>query len=506
MGLRVPWLFLTVFVIATAGLVYELLAGAISTTVLGNSLRQYSLTIGVYLFAMGVGAYGSKFLERRLAERFVDLEFATALLGGTQGLLLYMAYGRAEAFSFYLYGTLFLVGMLVGIEVPLLMRILREELDFKDLVAKVLTFDYLGSLVGSLIFSVVLVEYLMVPLERIGLMFGMLNCAVGLLSTWLLTSRIHPRRLRALRIKGVLVAAALIASFVLSPNLRTIGEQGLYGQRIVHGVQSAYQRLVLTSDGRHLQMFLDGNLQWSSIDEYRYHEGLVHPALALAPRKSRVLILGGGDGLAARELLRYQEVSEVVLVDLDPAVTAIASTHNAIRKLNHNSLADSRVRILHDDALVYLDKYQGPPFDVVIADFPDPNNFSLGKLYTRHFYKLVQKAMGNDSALVVQSTSPLFARKSFWCIEHSMRAAGLFTAPYHVTVPSFGEWGYVLAMGRTFVPPTKLHLPHHRYINDNILKGLFAFSSDMSPVETEVNRLHKQVLVQYYASEWSKVF
>ena len=518
MSKRAPFLYLTVLVIATAGLVYELLSGAIATTVLGNSLRQYSITIGVYLCAMGLGAYLSRFIDRRVCERFVDLQFATGVIGGSQGLLLFLAYGHAEAFALYLYGSLLVVGTLVGLEIPLLMRILREDLEFKDLVAKVLTFDYLGSLLGSLLFSIVLVEYLMVPLERIGLIFGLTNCAAGLFSIVVLADQIHPRRRLALRVRGALSAGILASAVLFSGQLRVIGEQGFYGQRVILAQHSAHQRIVLTSDGRTLQMFLDGNLQWTSLDEYRYHEALVHPAMALgleppvhahrnasvsstSRHRLRVLVLGGGDGLAVRELIRYERIEHIDLVDLDPAVTRMAQNTPSIRQLNGDAFADPRVHIHHDDALVFLDRFTQTPYDVVLADFPDPNNFSLGKLYTAHFYRLLAGAMAEDATLAVQSTSPLFARKSFWCIEHSLRAAGFYTAPYHVPVPSFGEWGYVLAKRKAFSPPNRLAVHDLRFLNDAILPSLFVFAEDIAPVATEVNQLHHQILVQYYSHE-----
>src|SRR5690606_15515132 len=184
MRLRVPVLYLTVLVISTCGLVYELLAATLASYVLGDSVTQFSTTIGVYLFAMGVGSYLSRFVEERVAERFVEVELATALLGGFSAPVLYLAFAFAERFTPILYATLGLIGLLVGLEIPLLLRILKDELDFKELVARVLTFDYIGALLGSLLFAIVLVPRL--GLDRTSLLFGMLNAAVGLLATFAL--------------------------------------------------------------------------------------------------------------------------------------------------------------------------------------------------------------------------------------------------------------------------------------------------------------------------------
>jgi len=507
---RAPIVLITVLAIATAGLVYELLAGAIATTVLGNSLRQYSITIGVYLFAMGIGAYASKYLDDRIAERFIDVEYATALIGGTQGMFLFAAYGRAEAFEVLLYGTLIVIGALVGLEVPLLMRILQRDLELKDLVAKVLAFDYLGALLGSLVFSVVMVEQLHMPLERIGIVFGLLNCGVGLIAVWALEPHLQRGSRTGLYVRGLIVAALLVTAYVWSGLVRITGEQELYTDRITYVEQSAYQRIVLTQGPGRVQLFLDGNLQLSSLDEYRYHEALVHPALSAAASAKRVLVLGGGDGLAVRELLRYPELERIVLIDLDPAVTHLARTLPTLSDLNHGSLDDPRVQLVHDDAFVWLDEASRKPtrelFDVVIADFPDPNNLALGKLYSQRFYELVKASLAPRGVLAVQSTSPLFARKSFWCVERTIAAAGLHTLPYHALVPSFGEWGYVLAARQELATPTRVRAEGLRYLNDTALAALFTMPTDLGPVPVEVNRLNQPVLVHYYAGEQAEVF
>lgn len=507
---RAPIVLITVLAIATAGLVYELLAGAIATTVLGNSLRQYSITIGVYLFAMGLGAYASKFLDDRIAERFIDVEYGTALVGGTQGMLLFAAYGRAEAFEVLLYGTLIVVGALVGLEVPLLMRILQRDLELKDLIAKVLAFDYLGALLGSLVFSVVMVEQLRVPLERIGIIFGLLNCGVGLLAVWALEPHLARKSRTGLLVRGAIVAVVLIVAYVYSSKVRITGEQELYTDRITYVEQSAYQRIVLTQGPGRIQLFLDGNLQLSSLDEYRYHEALVHPAMSAAETVKKVLVLGGGDGLAVRELLRYPGLTRIVLVDLDPAVTHLARTLPPLLDLNRGALDDPRVTLVHDDAFVWLDEASRKPehelFDVVLADFPDPNNLALGKLYSQRFYELVKASMAERGVLAVQSTSPLFARKSFWCVERTIAAAGLHTLPYHALVPSFGEWGYVLAARRSLETPAHVRAEGLRYLNDTTLAALFSLPTDLGPVPVEVNRLNQPVLVHYYAGEQAEVF
>ena len=511
--LSAPLLYLTVLVIATSGLVYELLAGTLASYVLGDSVTQFSTTIGVYLFAMGIGSYASRFVGDDVARRFLEVELACALVGGTSAPLLFFAFARAESFSVVLYGLLLVIGGLVGLEIPLLMRILREQLDFRELVARVLTFDYVGALLASLLFALVLVPEL--GLTRTSLLFGLLNAGVALAGTRILAPVLQPADVRRVRVGGVLIALFLGGGLWRSEGLQAVTEQALYADPVIYAEQSAYQRLVVTrGTSGDTQLYLNGNLQFASADEYRYHEALVHPAFAALAERNvsarRVLVLGGGDGLAAREILRYASVERVVLVDLDPAVTGLAARLPVLEALSGGSLADPRVEVVHDDAMVWLDEGGAEtPFDVAVVDFPDPNNFSLGKLYTRRFYGLLRGALRPEGVAVVQSTSPLYARRSFWCIDATLRAAGLSTHPYHAAVPSFGEWGFSLASPRPLDAPKRVApevAGSLRWLDDATLDKLFVFGRDMARGATPPppNRLDEQRLVRLYESEMSR--
>ena len=277
-----------------------------------------------------------------MSRRFIEVELAAAIVGGGSAPTLFLAFAYGDLFGPVLYGLLGIIGILVGLEIPLLMRILREELDFEDLVAKVLSFDYLGALVGSLLFAIILVPKL--GLIRTSLTVGLFNAGVALLSTWVLSDLLEKKRRTLLRIKSVFAVALLTAGLGHADRLTEWSEQGLYADPIVYAKQSRFQRIVLTRGRGSTQLFLNGNLQFSSLDEHRYHEALVHPAFAAANQHKRVLILGGGDGLALREVLRYA-VRQVTLVDLDPAITEAASRLPSLRRLNANALADERVQV-----------------------------------------------------------------------------------------------------------------------------------------------------------------
>jgi spermidine synthase len=495
---RTPILFLNVLVIAACGLIYELLAGTVASYVLGDSVTQFSLIIGLYLSALGVGAWLSRFLDRDLAARFVDVELAVALIGGLSAPMLFLGFSRLEWFRLFLFLVVFAIGILVGLELPILMRILKEHLDFKELVSRVLSFDYIGSLFAAVLFPMFLVPRL--GLVRTSIVFGLLNAAVGLYGTWLLRPLL--RGVKVLRVRALFVLFVLLVLLFRADWLTSLAEDELYADDIVYTTSSPYQRILITNKAAGFQLFLNGNLQFSSADEYRYHEALVHPAMSAAAKATRVLILGGGDGLALREVLKYRDVTHVTLVDLDPKMTTLSEQFAPLARLNGNAFRDPRVRVVNEDAMIWIERVRDT-FDVAIVDFPDPSSFSLGKLYSTRFYRLLRTRIASDGAVSVQSTSPLYARRSYWCIVKTMEAAGWKVHPYHTTVPSFGVWGFALASPRPFDPPSRVTVPA-RFLDESTLAAMFVFPRDMLPVPVEINRLDNQMLVRYYEDEWRK--
>ncbi|MCB9763215.1 MAG: polyamine aminopropyltransferase [Alphaproteobacteria bacterium] len=493
-------LLLSALLIATCGLIYELVAGALASYLLGNSITQFSLIIGVYLSAMGLGSYLSKSIDRGLLARFVEIEVAVALLGGFEAPALFAAYTWTEGFKVLLFSLVGLIGVLVGLELPLLMRILEKQTSLKELVARVLFLDYIGALVASLLFPLLLVPHL--GLLRTSIAFGLLNAGVALWTTFLFEA---PRpviwRLRALS-GGAL--AVLAVGMALAGQAERAMESHLFADAVVHRQVTPYQRIVVTHHEGDTRLFLDGALQFSTADEYRYHEALVHPAMAAANHPRRVLVLGGGDGLAVREILRHPEVVEVVLVDLDPAMTGLFRDREDFASLNAFSLRDARVTVINDDAFTWLRERQGAPFDVAIVDFPDPNNYSLGKLYTTHFFRLLARQLTPDAVAAIQSTSPMFSPDAYWCVVATVESEGFVTRPYHAYVPSFGEWGFVLFAPQRIGPFRPLP-PGLRFLDAAGLEGLFHFPPDLSRRAQPANRLDNQVLVRLYEQDWREV-
>jgi spermidine synthase len=492
-------LFLSVFLIAACGLIYELIAGTLASYLLGDSVFQFSTVIGGYLFAMGVGSWLSRYFTRGLVARFVSIELMVGLVGGFSSAVMFLAFAYTAGFRLILYVVVVVIGVLVGLEIPLLMRILKGRFQFRDLIAHVLTFDYLGALGASLLFPIFLVPKL--GLVRSALLFGIINAAVALWSTYLFRDQLGA--LRTLRAACLVVLVTLGAGMIGANRITAAADYNLYADEVIFARDTRYQRIVLTKWKDDIRLFLNSHLQFSSRDEYRYHEALVHPGLAGIPGARQVLVLGGGDGLAVREILKYPGVEKITLVDLDPEMTKLFSEQSFLTQLNGGSLRSPRLRVINQDAFPWLEE-SGGVFDFAVVDFPDPTNYSLGKLYTTAFYRLLAKHLSRQGLAVVQSTSPLFARQSYWCIVDTLRQAGLRTYPYHVYVPSFGEWGFVLAGAAPYEPPARLP-DGLRFLSAQNIAPMFQFPNDMLPVEAEPNRLNNQVLVRYYEKEWNEI-
>ena len=491
-------LLFSVFVIATCGLVYELIAGSLASYLLGDSITQFSTVIGCYLFSMGIGSFLSKYIRKNLIGIFIQVELLIGLVGGFSASILFLSFEHVSSFRTLLYAMVSITGTLVGLEIPLMMRILKSHFEFSDLVSKVFTFDYIGALIASLLFPLFLVPHL--GLVRTSFLFGILNVLTGIWTLYLFEKEIP--WLRTLKLSMILGLLSLVAGFIYSDRILGFAETSSYPDKLIYSKYSKYQRIVLTKASDDIRLFLNGNLQFSSRDEYRYHEALVHFGLASLQSPKKILILGGGDGLAVREILKYNTVEQIVLVDLDSAITSLFSNHESLIKLNDKSLLSPLLKIYNEDAFIWL-KSNTDKFDFIVVDFPDPGNYSVGKLYTNSFYKLLKNALSKNGVGVIQSTSPYVAKKTFWCVDNTLKSVGFKTLPYHVYVPAFGDWGYILIGNQEFSIPDTFP-PNLKYINPEIAKTLPVFPDDMIVKSNEINRLNNQILVRLFEEEWEE--
>jgi len=488
-------LLVSVLVVATCGLIYELLAGTLASYLLGDSVTQFSTVIGTYLFAMGVGSCLSRHITRGELQVFVRVEILIAALGGWSAAGLFLLFPHVEDFRIPLYALVLAIGLFVGLEIPLLIRILRHRFAFRELVSNVLTFDYVGALVASLLFPLVLVPWL--GMVRTGFVFGLANIGVAIA---LLVAIRKREKVAADLAAALVVGASLVTGLVLADQIQRWSEIAFYGEPVIYARSTPYQRIVMTRRGADMRLYLNGNLQFSTRDEYRYHEALVWPVLGRVADPRRVLILGGGDGLAAREVLSDPRVGHVTLVDLDPAMTRLFRDAPQLARLNRRALSSQRITVINGDAFRWVRRAAGP-YDAILIDFPDPTEFSLGKLYTVTFYREVARLLAPRGMLTVQSTSPLVAPRSYWTVATTLEAAGLSARGYHAFVPSFGEWGFTLA---AHTPPgDAVALPQGlRFLTRSSERAMFDFPPDMARRAVPVNRLDNQALVRTFAEEW----
>ncbi|MFC3884185.1 spermidine synthase [Bacillus songklensis] len=266
--------------------------------------------------------------------------------------------------------------------------------------------------------------------------------------------------------------------------------------------KSDYQDIHLI-EATDVRLYLNHQLQFSSLDERFYHEALVHPAFTFTPKHDHVLILGGGDGLALREVLKYKDVKHVNLVDLDPVVLYAAQNIPALTELNHDSFCDSRVTIHCKDALVFLKEDQSR-YDVVIIDFPDPTDKSISSLYTNELYLFLKDFLTKDGIFVCQATSPRDTPVVFWSIAKTIESAGFHTISYHTNIPSFGDWGFHIASNRTLIWNHNHVLVPHRTLPANLKKlASFRHSILQQKKFAVVNFLNSPVLQDIFAEEVS---
>lgn len=488
-----PLLFV-VLIISGCSICYELIISAISTYLLGNSVLQYSVTIGLYMASMGLGAYLSKFVVHHLFRRLAQIELLVGLLGGTSALLLFVSFLYLRSFRIVMYAEVIAIGVLVGAEIPILTRIV--EADKRRLhvtLSSIFSVDYLGGLLGSIAFPLLLLPQL--GFFATSFLCGFINVVAASIILWRYGRRVAG--VKSLRAVAACLLVGMAAGVVLSGSISDAIEGGLYRDTVIFSEQTPYQRIVLTKRSDDLRLFLDGNIQFCSKDEYRYHEALVQIPIAMASSHENVLILGGGDGLAAREILKHDDVKSITIVDIDPEITRLCSEHEAIAELNGGSLTDERVQVRNEDAKQFLTESHDA-YNVIIIDLPDPNNEALNQLYTGAFYRLVAAHLADGGTFVTQSTSPYYAREAFWCIHDTIEKEGLCVVPYHLQVPSFGDWGFNVASRGELKRDVRVQV-ETKYLTDKNIGAMFEFGKDEArPDGIVANTMDRPVLIEYY--------
>lgn len=495
--------FVLIFSTLIAGvcsIIYELLISTASSYFLGDSIKQFSITIGIYMAAMGIGSYFSRLIQKNLLSKFIALEILLGFLGGISIPILYCAYAYTSSYSFIMFLLILSIGVLIGLEIPLLTRIMEKYYTLKVNISNILSLDYFGALIATLIFPFILLPLL--GTFRSSLFFGIINMSIGFVNLWCFSEKLKLNEKKIYKYALIIVSLIMTSVFIFSHIFIREWSNSIYEDRIVLRKQTKYQKLILTKNKDDIRLYINGNLQFSSLDEYRYHEALIHVPLSIVNERKNILILGGGDGLAVRELLKYNDVEKITVVDLDPGMTDLAIKNIYLKKLNNNSLQNYKVNVLNIDAFNYL-KESKKIFNVIISDLPDPNNTSLARLYSKEFYIIVKNHLTESGIFVAQSTSPFFAKKAFWCIHNTIKEADfLKVMPYHVYVPSFGEWGYVLASKVKPNLESAVVNVQTKYLDNNIISKLFLFEKDLIDLSPEYSSIDNPKILKYYLNGW----
>ncbi len=499
------FLILTTFIVGTCSIIYELLISTASSYFLGNSVKQFSLIIGFYMASMGVGAFLSKLYKKNLLYHFIIVELFLGFIGAFSIPLCYSYFYLADfsGYNLFVFFLISSIGILTGLEVPLLTRILEDDFSLKDNISNILTFDYLGALAATIAFPFFLLP--VVGIYKSSLLFGMLNIIVGFATFIFFRKELKLPKLKRNLIVLVILMLVVLISFSLfsSHSFMKRWNNGVFKYPVIYSEQSAYQDITITKNDYEFRMYLNGAIQFSSRDEYRYHEALVHLPMMQHANPKNILLLGGGEGLAAREVLKYT-ISTIDLVDIDPAIVKLSSNMALINELNQHSLQSDKVTIWNEDAFKFLIE-SNKKYDVIICDLPDPNSESLAKLYSNAFYQLVINHLNKDGLLVTQATSPTLTSKAFWCIEKTLDQVGFaYRYPYQVNMPSFGNWGFIIAS----------HAPiswrynqaiETRFLDKDIIEHLLYFPKDTRTENVMANNLDQPVIMDYYLDHWRRL-
>jgi len=497
------------FATGCAGIVAEFTLSTLASYLMGNTTLQWTLVMSLMLFSMGLGSRWSRYLTDRLLDRFIAVEFLLSVLCASCAAASYFATAFVNHAGIVIYGYAMAIGALIGMEIPLVARLNESYEELRSNIASVLEKDYYGSLVGGLLFAFFALPKLGLTYTPVAL--GAVNFCVASILVWRYRGLLE-RRWQLMSAFWATAAGLAILGLMIRP-IVLFGEQSRYRDRIVYEEQTPYQRIVMTTWKGHIWLYLNGSVQFSTYDEARYHEPLVHPAMQLAGSREQVLILGGGDGMAVREVLKYPDVAWVTLVDLDPAMTALGKTYPALVEANRGALLDDRVRILNQDAGRFLADSK-TLYDVILVDLPDPKGPDLARLYSREFYRSCEKHLAKDGVMATQSSSPLHALKAFVCVNRTMASAGFAVVPYHNALPTMGEWGWNLGMkvaGETEETLKKRLMNvsfeeiETRFINREAMIGMLQFWKGMFDQASEVTvstEVEPTVDGYYREAEW----
>ena len=494
----------SLFATGIAGIVSEYVLATLATYFLGNSVFQWTIILSIMLFSMGLGSRLSNRINNYVIEYFIGAELILSLLTSMCALAVYSLMGVIEYIEIFIYLLAILVGLLIGLEIPLVTRINGRYHDLKANISSVMEKDYYGSLIGGLFFAFIGLPYL--GLTYTPFVLGTVNLIVATLLFYKFSDRLNPK-LKTILLASIVGIFALIAlGFYFAKPIILFGEQSRYSDKVVYSQQTKYQKITLTASNNKYILYLNNSMQLNTMDEWLYHEPLVHAPMLLNSGRKNILILGGGDGCGIREVLKYPEVESIKIIDLDPEMTDFGAKNPIFKELNQNAYENKKVLVENQDAFIALEN-DTQYYDLIIIDFPDPRSIELSRLYTKEMYTFCRKRLKMDGIIITQATSPYFQAKSFFCINKTMQSAGLNTLPIHNHVQSFGEWGWIIGsklytidqMKKKLTSIHKLPVKNTKWLTPDALDMMTKFGKPVGDTTgLEINSIHNPVLFKYY--------
>ncbi len=484
-----------------AGVVAEYILATLASYFLPDATVQWTMIISIMLFSMGIGSRLSKYLVNDLLDKFVIIEFTLSLLVCFSASIVFVSAGRTIYFGIIIYALSILIGLLIGMEIPLVTRINERYEELRLNIASVMSWDYIGSLFGGVFFVFVGMPYL--GMTYTPFVLGLLNFLVASVIVFRLGSSLRFKN--SLRIAFLFVLGLIALGSYFSKEIILFGEQKNYKDKIIHISQSRYQKIVITEKQGYSWLFINGHQQLSSFDEWLYHEPLVHPAMQLSGQKEHILVMGGGDGCAVKEILKYPEVKSVTVIDLDSTMINMARKHPALLAINKGSFENKKVQVHYQDAFLF-NEHTDKKYDLILVDLPDPRAIDVNKLYTRQFYEKLHDLLTPSGILITQAGSPYFATKAFYCIEKTFQSAGFHTLPLHNQVLTMGEWGWMIGSKQLSKQQMINKLNHVdlsglklRWLTPSAIKQVYSFGKPLSDTSgIEINTLANPVLPNYY--------
>tara|TARA_B100000795_G_scaffold201384_1_gene155166 strand:+ start:61573 stop:63105 length:1533 start_codon:yes stop_codon:yes gene_type:complete len=490
-----------IFATGVSGLVAEFIFSTLASYFIGDTIVQWTVVLSIMLFSMGVGSRLSSRVEKDLLSIFLSIEIGLSLLICLSPLFIYGLAGFTQYIHIFIYTLAALVGCAIGFEIPLVIRLNEGYEGLNKNISSIMSYDYVGSLVGGLAFAFIGLPFL--GIKNSAFLFGMFNLLAALTVVIVFWEKLKAIKLRVGLSMG-LAFFILSISFIKSDSIKMYGEQSRFKDKIVHVVESKYQKLVVTKWLQEHWLYINGNLQMTTLDEYLYHEPMIHPVMSLVEDPKNILIIGGGDGFNAKELLKYEAIETIDLVDLDPEMTKLGAAFPSFVKANLGSLSHPKLTVLNEDGFVFLQE-SNSFYDLIVIDLPDAKGVDLSKLYSKEFYQMIRLHLRSNGYMVTQSGNPYLATRAFECIKKTMQNVGFNIAPIHNHVLSMGEWSWVIGAKDITSVQLKIRLEQGtygdietRWLNQESVKMMLNFGKPLEDTAgVQVNTINNPVLYQY---------